>query len=80
MIYDLHILRYVYSILRYGLNEYRACCKYPVGVQQWCVNHQPIYAIQCDKIKKRRSSLFGTFHLANSSALEKAGMKIEKSV
>ncbi|CAI8033145.1 Stromal interaction molecule 1 [Geodia barretti] len=34
----------------------------------------------CDKIKKRRTSLFGTFHLANSSALEEAGLQITRAV
>ena len=36
--------------------------------------------VQCDKIKRRRASLFGTFHLANSSALEEAGLQITRAV
>ena len=39
-----------------------------------------LFVFQCDKIKKRRSSLFGTFHLANSSVLEEAGLQITKAV
>ena len=39
-----------------------------------------LFCFQCDKIKKRRYSLFGTFHLANSSALEEAGLQITKAV
>jgi hypothetical protein len=43
-------------------------------------SHSLSYFTQCDKIKKRRTSLFGTFHLANSSALEEAGLQITRAV
>lgn len=33
-----------------------------------------------EKIRKRRSSLLGSFHLANSSVLEEAGLQITKAV
>ena len=39
-----------------------------------------VFFLQCEKIRKRRSSIFGTFHLANSSALEEAGLQITKAV
>ena len=35
---------------------------------------------QCDKIKRRRSSLIGTLRLANSSTLEDAGLQITIAV